>query len=134
MNVVLERGAADRDTVVSYLASRRAGSAMGNLRDLATRPEYSMKRIVVHPGRQSSPLGALAERRPIEIGATETESLSPGQHAHIPLRACRRPERRGREPLVFMEIQVGEVLTRGASCASRTITAAPRSEPDRAAP
>jgi mannose-6-phosphate isomerase-like protein (cupin superfamily) len=111
-----------RDTIrakaVRYEAGDRDTRPWGTWEVLATGPDYALKRITVLPGQRLSLQyhHHRAEHWTIVSGQAEVEidgAVVPcggGEHVYIPLRAAHRIRNIGAEPLVFIEVQVGQHL------------------------
>jgi mannose-6-phosphate isomerase-like protein (cupin superfamily) len=103
---------------VRYVAGEWDSRPWGTWEVLATGGRYALKRITVQPGHQLSLQyhRHRSEHWTIVQGLAEVEldnvvrQMSPGQHVHIPVGAIHRVRALGSEPMVFLEIQIGEVL------------------------
>jgi mannose-6-phosphate isomerase len=103
---------------VRYVLGERDSRPWGTWEVLAIGDRYTLKRIKVLPGHRLSLQyhRHRSEHWTIVQGIAEVElddvvhQMSPGQHIHIPVEALHRVRALGSEPLVFLEIQIGEVL------------------------
>ena len=103
---------------IHYAIGERDTRPWGTWEVLATGERYTVKRIHVLPGERLSLQyhQHRSEHWTIVQGLAEVElddvvhQLSAGNYAHIPVGAVHRVRALGSEPLVFLEIQVGEVL------------------------
>ena len=117
MNMMV-KSATLRRPIVRYVAGEQDSRPWGSWEVLATGEEYTLKRIVVHPGHRlslqyhnhrSEHWTVVAGEAEVEIDG-DTYRLGRGEHIHIPLRAQHRIRNVGDEALVFIEVQVGELL------------------------
>ena len=103
---------------VRYVIGQRDSRPWGTWEVLATGDRYTLKRIQVLPGRRLSLQyhRHRSEHWTIVQGFAEVElddvvhQMSPGKYIHIPVGALHRVRALGSEALVFLEIQVGELL------------------------
>src|SRR6266542_5004398 len=103
---------------IRYAVGERDSRPWGRWEVLATGPRYTLKRIRVLPGQRLSLQyhRHRAEHWTIVQGFAEVElddvvhQMSSGKHIHIPVGALHRVRALGSEPLVFLEVQVGEIL------------------------
>ena len=103
---------------VRYVVGERDSRPWGTWEVLATGDRYTVKRIRVLPGHRLSLQyhQHRSEHWTIVQGLAEVElddvvhQISAGNHVHIPVGALHRVRALGSEPLVFLEVQVGEVL------------------------
>ena len=103
---------------VRYVIGQRDSRPWGTWEVLATGDRYTLKRIQVLPGRRLSLQyhRHRSEDWTIVQGFAEVElddvvhQMLPGKHIHIPVGALHRVRALGSEPLVFFEVQVGDVL------------------------
>ena len=103
---------------VRYVLGERDSRPWGTWEVLATGNRYTVKRIRVLPGHRLSLQyhQHRSEHWTIVQGFAEVElddvvhQMSAGNHVHIPVGALHRVRALGSEPLVFLEIQVGEIL------------------------
>lgn len=119
MNMVVTSTALrSESTVVRYSPGERDQRPWGTWEVLATGPRYTLKRIVVNSGQRLSLQyhNHRSEHWTIVAGHAEVEIdgeltyLASGEHIHIPLRAQHRIRNVGDTDLVFVEVQVGELL------------------------
>jgi mannose-6-phosphate isomerase len=104
--------------VVRYAPGERDTRPWGSWEVLATGPGYAVKRLVVNPDQRLSLQyhHHRAEHWTVVAGEAEAEldgeihTLSAGGRVHIPLMVRHRIRNTGAAPLVFIEIQVGELL------------------------
>ncbi|MGH6948132.1 MAG: phosphomannose isomerase type II C-terminal cupin domain [Kiloniellales bacterium] len=90
----------------------------GSYQSLAEAPGFQVKRIEVTPGKRLSLQrhARRAEHWVIVSGLArvtrndEVRELGAGDHVDIPLGAAHRLENPGREPLVLIEVQLGDYL------------------------
>ncbi len=88
----------------------------GNFTILADEPDHKVKRITVNPGaRLSLQRHQKRQEHWLVVSGTATVTLNedmlelgPGQAVDIPRHAIHRVENKGNEPLVFIEIQLGD--------------------------
>jgi len=105
-------------SVIRYAVGEQDSRPWGTWEVLATGDRYTVKRIHVLPGARLSLQyhHHRSEHWTIVQGLAEVElddvvhQLSAGNYVHIPVGAVHRVRALGSEPLVFLEIQVGEVL------------------------
>jgi mannose-6-phosphate isomerase len=105
-------------SVIRYAVGEQDSRPWGTWEVLATGERYTVKRIRVLPGERLSLQyhHHRSEHWTIVQGLAEVElddgvhKLSAGNYVHIPVGAVHRVRALGSEPLVFLEIQVGEVL------------------------
>src|SRR6266699_4228668 len=103
---------------IQYEVGDRDSRPWGTWEVLATGDRYIVKRISVLPGQRLSLQyhKHRSEHWTIVQGSAEVElddvvhQMSAGQHIYIPVEGLHRVRALGSEPLVFLEIQVGEVL------------------------
>src|SRR5215472_7374560 len=103
---------------IHYAIGERDTRPWGTWEVLATGERYTVKRIHVLPGERLSLQyhQHRSEHWTIVQGLAEVElddvvhQLCAGNYVHIPVEAVHRVRALGSEPLVFLEIQVGEVL------------------------
>ncbi len=103
---------------IRYEVGDRDSRPWGTWEVLATGDRYTVKRISVLPGHRLSLQyhQHRSEHWTIVQGLAEVELddvvhlMSPGEHVHIPVGALHRVRALGSERLVFLEIQVGEIL------------------------
>jgi mannose-6-phosphate isomerase len=103
---------------VRYEVGERDSRPWGTWEVVATGDRYTVKRISVLPGQRLSLQyhQYRSEHWTIVQGLAEVELdevvhlISPGEHVHIPVGALHRVRALGPERLVFLEIQVGEIL------------------------
>jgi mannose-6-phosphate isomerase len=103
---------------VGYLPGERDARPWGTWEVLATGDRYTLKRIQVLPGHRLSLQyhRYRSEHWTIVQGVAEVElddvvhKMYPGTHVHIPVGARHRVGALGSEALIFIEIQIGEVL------------------------
>ncbi len=115
MSMVAEQ---DSASPVRYVLGEWDSRPWGTWEVLATGDRYTLKRIKVLPGHRLSLQyhHHRSEHWTIVQGFAEVQlddavhQMSPGQHIHIPVGAVHRVRAFGSEPLVFLEIQVGELL------------------------
>ncbi len=115
MSMVAEQ---DCGPPVRYVLGERDWRPWGTWEVLATGDRYTLKRIKVLPGHRLSLQyhHHRSEHWTIVEGFAEVElddvvhQLSAGKHVHIPVGALHRVRALGSEPLVFLEVQVGEIL------------------------
>ncbi len=115
MSMVAEH---DSASPVRYVVGERDSRPWGTWEVLATGDRYTVKRIRVLPGHRLSLQyhQHRSEHWTIVEGFAEVElddvvrQLSAGKHVHIPVGALHRVRALGSEPLVFLEVQVGDVL------------------------
>ena len=101
-----------------YEIGDRDSRPWGTWEVLATGDRYTVKRLNVLPGQRLSLQyhQYCSEHWTIVQGLAEVELdevvhlMSPGEHVHIPVGALHRVRALGAEGLVFLEIQVGEIL------------------------
>jgi mannose-6-phosphate isomerase len=106
------------DSSVRYVVGDSDSRPWGKWEVLAIGDHYTLKRIKVLPGHRLSLQyhRHRSEHWTIVQGFAEVElddavhQISSGKHIHIPVGALHRVRALGSEPLVFLEIQVGEVL------------------------
>lgn len=118
MNMAVKSALLESSPVVRYSPGERDRRPWGTWEVLATGPQYTLKRIVVTPGQRLSLQyhNHRSEHWTIVSGEAEVELdgdthyLGRGEHIHIPLRAQHRVRNIGDENLVFIEVQVGELL------------------------
>lgn len=118
MNMAVKARELETCAVVRYAAGERDQRPWGTWEVLATGPAYTLKRIVVMPGQRLSLQyhNHRSEHWTIVAGEAEVEidevvtCLGSGQHIYIPLRARHRVRNVGTQLLVFIEVQVGELL------------------------
>jgi mannose-6-phosphate isomerase len=103
---------------VRYAAGERDNRPWGTWEVLATGPEYALKRITVLPGQRlslqyhnhrSEHWTIVSGEAEVEINGVLLRRIG-GEHVHIPLRAAHRIRNTGNQPLVFIEVQVGQHL------------------------
>jgi mannose-6-phosphate isomerase len=105
-------------SVIRYAVGERDSRPWGTWEVLATGERYTVKRIRVLPGERLSLQSHQhrSEHWTIVQGFAEVElddvvhQMSAGTHVHIPVGTVHRVRALGSEPLVFLEVQVGEVL------------------------
>jgi len=103
---------------IRYAVGERDSRPWGTWEVLATGDGYTVKRIRVLPGQRLSLQyhHHRSEHWTIVQGFAEVElddvvhQISAGKHVHIPVGALHRVRALGSEPLVFLEVQVGEIL------------------------
>ena len=103
---------------IRYAVGERDSRPWGTWEVLAIGDRYTVKRIRVLPGQRLSLQyhQHRSEHWTIVQGFAEVEldyvvhQMTPGDHIHIPAGALHRVRALGSEPLVFLEVQVGEVL------------------------
>jgi len=103
---------------IRYAEGERDSRPWGTWEVLAIGDRYTVKRIKVLPGQRLSLQyhQHRAEHWTIVQGFAEVElddvvhQMSAGKHVHIPVGALHRVRALGSEPLVFLEVQVGEIL------------------------
>ena len=103
---------------IRYAIGERDTRPWGTWEVLATGERYTVKRIHVLPGERLSLQyhQHRSEHWTIVQGLAEVElddvvhQMSAGSYVHIPVGAAHRVRALGSQPLVFLEIQVGEVL------------------------
>ncbi len=103
---------------IRYAVGERDSRPWGTWEVLAIGDRYTVKRIRVLPGQRLSLQyhQHRSEHWTIVQGFAEVEldnvvhQMTPGDHIHIPVGALHRVRALGSEPLVFLEVQVGEVL------------------------
>ena len=118
MNMVVKSTALEAASAVRYVPGERDQRPWGSWEVLATGPEYTLKRIVVLPGHRLSLQyhHHRAEHWTIVAGEGEVEIdgavivVSHGRHVHIPKGAQHRIRNTGEDVLVFIEVQVGQLL------------------------
>lgn len=118
MNMALKTLARESAAFVGYVPGERDRRPWGSWEVLATGPRYTVKRIVVLPGHRLSLQyhNHRAEHWTVVSGRAEVEiddvisSLHRGQDIYIPMRARHHVRNIGNEPLVFIEVQVGDLL------------------------
>ena len=105
-------------SVIRYAVGERDSRPWGTWEVLATGHCYTVKRISVLPGQRLSLQyhRHRSEHWTIVQGFAEVQldgvarQMSAGTHVHIPVGTVHRVRALGSEPLVFLEVQVGEVL------------------------
>jgi len=103
---------------IRYAVGERDSRPWGTWEVLATGDRYTVKRIKVLPGHRLSLQyhQHRSEHWTIVQGFAEVElddvvhQMSAGKHVHIPVGTLHRVRALGAEPLVFLEVQVGEIL------------------------
>lgn len=118
MNVALKDLTRETRAVVRYAPGERDQRPWGTWEVLATGVGYTLKRIVVMPGHRLSLQyhNHRSEHWTVVAGEAEVEIddesfvLFDGEHIHVPLRARHRIRNIGNEPLIFIEVQTGELL------------------------
>jgi mannose-6-phosphate isomerase len=103
---------------IRYAVGERDSRPWGTWEVLAIGERYTVKRIRVLPGQRLSLQyhHHRSEHWTIVEGFVEVEldavvhQMSAGTHVHIPVGIVHRVRALGSEPLVFLEVQVGEVL------------------------
>ncbi len=103
---------------IRYAVGERDSRPWGTWEVLAIGDRYTVKRIKVLPGHRLSLQyhQHRSEHWTIVQGFAEVElddvvhQMSAGKHVHIPVGALHRVRALGSEPLVFLEVQVGEIL------------------------
>jgi mannose-6-phosphate isomerase len=103
---------------VRYHVGERDSRPWGTWEVLATGGRYTVKRISVLPGHRLSLQyhRHRSEHWTIVEGLAEVEldsvvhQICPGNHVHIPVGALHRVRALGSKILVFLEVQVGEIL------------------------
>src|SRR5436190_12702360 len=105
-------------SAVRYVAGQCDSRPWGTWEVLATGDGYTLKRIKVLPGHRlslqyhrhrSEHWTIVQGHAEVELDAAVRE-LAPGQHVHIPVGTVHRVRALGFEPMVFLEIQIGDVL------------------------
>lgn len=118
MNMVVNRAEIGGCPVVRYSPGERDRRPWGTWEVLATGPQYTLKRIIVHPGHRlslqfhnhrSEHWTIVSGRAEVEVDGA-IELLRSGEHIEIPLRARHRIRNVGTESLVFVEVQIGALL------------------------
>ena len=109
---------ADVQPAVRYVVGEKGTRPWGAWEVLATGRGYILKRIMVLPGQRLSLQyhHHRAEQWTMVEGSAEVEidgavrAVAAGEHVYIPLGATHRIRNVGVEPLVFIEVQVGDIL------------------------